>query len=126
MPCGGSCPMSAMVTTCPNCATKLKVATVSAGKKIRCPKCGESFAVRASRAEEEQVPTSRKAAVLPARRLNTDGERDAARASRASRRRQDDDDDDRDRGRGRKSRSGNRGIPLAWLLVGGGLAVLLL
>jgi predicted Zn finger-like uncharacterized protein len=48
--------MPAMITSCPKCNARLKVSDTVAGKRIRCPKCKEPFAVPAQEEEEEVAP----------------------------------------------------------------------
>lgn len=97
--------------SCP-CGAKLNVPDTAAGKRVRCPKCGDPIAVPAD-IDDEPVPPAR-----PRRRADDDK---SDRAARSSRRRDDEDDDDRPRKKKRKTKSG--GVP-GWAWAAGGGVVL--
>src|SRR5262245_30962632 len=65
------------VYTCPDCSTKLKRSEpLPAGKKLRCPECGNVFAPAAKAA----APKAAKPAAAPAPRAAAEEEQDTASA----------------------------------------------
>jgi len=89
--------------SCPSCEKALKVKDELAGKKVKCPGCGEPIVVEAA-----DDPESETAVQEPPRRK--------ARATDA-------EDDDRPRKKKKKKKKSNS---LLWILLGGGAALLLL
>src|SRR4051794_6353751 len=93
--------------TCPHCDKVLKSsAPLPAGKKVKCPGCGEGFVTRD---EPEATAIQAKAGVNGSRRAVTADDRPGARKTvddvdRPRRPRVDDEEDDAPRGRGRKAK----------------------
>jgi uncharacterized Zn finger protein (UPF0148 family) len=87
--------------SCPECDKSLKVKDELAGKKVKCPGCGEPIVVEAA---DDPEPES--AVQEPPRRKGRD-----------------DDDDDRPRKKKKKKKKSNT---LLWIALGGGAALLLL
>jgi phage FluMu protein Com len=95
--------------TCPNCAKVLRAsARPPAGKKIKCPACGEAFVPDLDEEEEEatriQAKPSAKAKAKAAASRDDDEDDDRPRGKR-SRADDDDDKDDDERPRGKRSRA---------------------
>src|SRR5262249_4154612 len=107
---GGAMPIS---LSCP-CGARLNAPDTTAGKKVKCPKCGDPIAVPAAAGfevvDEKPVPAAR-----PRRRVEDDEDDDRPARSR----RRDDDEDDRPRKKKRKAKSG--GVPVWAWATGGGL-----
>ena len=56
-----------MITfSCPSCDKSLKVKDELAGKRFRCPECGNPLAVPASRRASASAHPGKEAAILPA------------------------------------------------------------
>jgi hypothetical protein len=141
-----------MITTCPECKQKLRLsANVSAGKRIKCPKCAAVFSA-ADDADEEAIRPAKDAATRPApkaakatrpepeldeleeedeiprkgKRRPADEEADEDEPRPRSKRRtveDDEDDDDRPVRRRRKKRARKGNPVLVWGAVGGGVAL---
>ena len=109
-------------TTCPECGARITFSDTPAGKKIRCGKCQAVFDPSPRRGEgpTEEGPRSSRS---PARPNVTPApvSRKAGGAGTSRRR----DDEDEDRPARRRQKEVPTGIPLAWL-IGGPLVVLLL
>ncbi|HZZ80303.1 MAG TPA: hypothetical protein VFE62_17455 [Gemmataceae bacterium] len=126
--------------TCPNCAKVLRAnSRPPAGKKIKCPACGEAFLPELDEDEEAtaiQSTPSKIKAKTPARdeddedaksrnkkkRADEDDEDDDGPPRRKNRRDDDDEDEERPSKKKKKQKSGSRGllIGLSIFLLGGG------
>jgi hypothetical protein len=96
----------AITVTCPECDANLKLAAeLSAGQKVKCPKCATVFAPRA--AEGQRVSSGRPVAPPPPRPAD------------------DEDDFDREDRRPLRKQGGSNALVIG-LVVGGGVLVLLL
>ena len=111
--------------SCPDCQASYSLPETQAGKRVRCKKCGGTFAVKASEepvvleaAEELPEASSRLRSGPPPRRRDEDEDRPARRRDRD----RDDDDDEEEDDRDRPRQGGNMGLILALSL--GGLLVL--
>jgi hypothetical protein len=110
--------------SCP-CGAKLNVPDSAAGKRVKCPRCGESLAVPT--AAEFEVVEEEPAAPSRSRRRVEEDEDD--RPARSSRRRDDDEEEDEEDDRPRKSKGKKKakksaGVPVwVWAAGGGGVLI---
>ena len=126
---------------CSSCQARLKVRENLAGRKIKCPKCGQTLVVPTDEEPESAPPkaspiTSRPRPVeeeeeRPTRKRRSEEDNEETEededCGRRRRRERDDREDDRPRPRRKRKagKSGGKGL-LIVLLAGGGLVVLLL
>jgi predicted Zn finger-like uncharacterized protein len=143
--------MAAMVTVCPNCHARLRVPDTAVGKRIRCSKCKEAFAVPAQEEEDKVAPARavtpqpKKAAAKsihddagdveeqpakrkPAAEEEADEDEKPRRKDKPARRERDDgeSDDEKERPRGGKQKKAKGNPLILWGAIGGGVAVLVL
>jgi predicted Zn finger-like uncharacterized protein len=124
----------AIRTSCPNCGQGYTLADSQQGKKVRCKSCAEPFEVWAGRSPDRAPAPARKRRRdeededgydrPPRRRARDDEEEADDRPIRRRGRGGDYEDEDHDDERPRKKKGA---VPLwAWLVAGGGVAVLVI
>jgi hypothetical protein len=110
---------------CPGCSARLGAPEPTAGKTIRCPRCKAPIAVpEVLDGIEEPAPVQVAPRKPPVRAAAPDDE-DDDRPRKRSRPAYDEDEDDEDRPRRKRGRRRAAAGPPVGLLVGGGLAALL-
>jgi len=116
---------STLFAVCSQCEARLKLPVTSAGKKVRCPKCGGVFVVPGG--DEEPGTASRKATAPPPKVSSrpSDVADDEDRPVSKGKSRSEEEDDD-DRPRRRRSRASAGTPPWVWMLIGGGAVFLLM
>jgi predicted Zn finger-like uncharacterized protein len=115
--------MPTQSAVCPHCEAKLKVPETAAGKKIRCPKCNESFKVPAD--DEEPTAVAPKASALKAKRARQRADDDDEEVARRGRSAREDDDEDEEPARKRRPRKSAGNQRRVWWIVGSSVGLVL-
>ncbi len=109
--------------TCDGCERTLKAPDSTAGRKIKCPKCGAVVLVPEPDEDEEAASPALKKGAAPAQRKRAAADDETPR--RNGRRDEEDEEDETPR-RKKKKRKAQKSSPLLWVGIGGGVLALII